>query len=58
MKCKNHRYLLAQPRKGSQVEVATVQVVTVNNIRALWRNLQDPLRPGKIKILHASPPIQ
>ncbi len=49
----HRRRLPAEPGQGSQVEIAAVQIVTVEKIRALRRQIEQSIRAGKLEILAA-----
>ena len=49
----DRRHLPAEPRQRSQVEVATVQVVAVDEVRARGRQIEEAVGARKLEILPA-----
>ena len=58
MKGQNYRYLLAQPRKSSQIKISAVQIVTVNNVRWFWGQIQKFPGSGETKVFDPAIAVQ
>ena len=53
-----HRELLAEPRKRPQVEISPVEIVAMQDMRALRNEIRELPSPLEIEILDASPPVK
>lgn len=58
MQGQHHWDSIADQRKGPQIEVSAMEIVTVQHLRALRNEIQELPSPWEIEILDASPPVE
>jgi len=58
VKRQHRRHLPAEPRKGSQIEITAVEVVTVHEVRPRREHVEKVVGTGKLKVFPSPPLIQ